>query len=292
MLALDLGVFNKTAHVIRPREAARWVFVWVALALLFCAGLAIFLGSDSALTFLTGYLIEESLSVDNIFVMVLIFHYFRTPAKYQHRVLFWGILGALVMRGIFIGLGALLIRRFDWILYVFGAFLVVTGFRMFSQKQEQEFDPGKNLMMRTARRWFRFTNNYDGQRFFTLENGRRVGTPLLLALLLIEFTDLMFAVDSIPAIFSITNDPFLIYTSNIFAILGLRSMYFLLVDVVRRFYLLHYGLAIILGFVGVKMLLGHVIHVPIVVSLMVILTVLAASIAASLLIPRRSDAPR
>ena len=288
MLALDLGVFHRKAHVVRPREAGMWVAIWVTLALLFAGGLYYFEGKDVALTFIAGYLIEESLSVDNIFVIVLIFAYFRIPAKYQHRVLFWGILGALVMRGTFIGLGALLIERFHWILYIFGAFLVVTGVRMAIQG-DADFEPEENLVMRLAKRWLPFTPHYHEQRFFVKENGRKVATPLFLVLLLVEFTDLIFAVDSIPAIFAVTTDPFLVYTSNVFAILGLRSMYFLLAGVVDKFHLLRYGLAVILAFVGIKMLLADIIHVPIGVSLGVILFVLAASVALSLMIPPKHD---
>ena len=291
MLALDLGVFHRKAHVVRPKEAGAWVATWVSLALLFAAGLYYFEGRQVALTFITGYLIEESLSVDNIFVIVLIFAYFRIPPKYQHRVLFWGILGALVMRGTFILVGALLIERFHWILYVFGAFLVVTGVRMALQG-ETEFDPEKNVVMRAAKRWLPFTHRYHEQQFFTMEGGRRVATPLFLVLLLVEFTDLIFAVDSIPAIFAVTTDPFLVYTSNVFAILGLRSMYFLLAGVVEKFHLLRYGLAVILAFVGTKMLIVDWVHVPIVVSLGVIITALAASIIASLLIPPKHDPVR
>ena len=288
MLALDLGVFHRKAHVVRPREAGMWVAVWVSLALIFAAGLYYFEGREVALTFVTGYLIEESLSVDNIFVIVLIFAYFRIPAKYQHRVLFWGILGALVMRGTFIGLGALLIERFHWILYIFGAFLIVTGVRMAIQG-DSDFDPEENLVMRLAKRWLPFTSRYHEQRFFVREEGRTLATPLFLVLLLVEFTDLIFAVDSIPAIFAVTTDPFLVYTSNVFAILGLRSMYFLLAGVVDKFHFLRYGLAIILAFVGTKMLVAEVFPVPIGISLVVILTVLLASVVLSLLIPPKHD---
>ena len=288
MLALDLGVFHRKAHVVSPREAGMWVAIWVSLALLFALGLYFFEGKQIALTFVTGYLIEESLSVDNIFVIVLIFAYFRIPPKYQHRVLFWGILGALVMRGTFILVGALLIKQFHWILYIFGAFLVVTGVRMALQG-ESEFDPETNIVMRAAKRWLPFTHRYDEQRFFTMEGGRRVATPLFLVLLLVEFTDLIFAVDSIPAIFAVTTDPFLVYTSNVFAILGLRSMYFLLAGVVEKFHLLRYGLAVILAFVGTKMLIVDWVKVPILVSLGVILTALTVSVVASLLIPPKHD---
>jgi tellurite resistance protein TerC len=285
MLALDLGVFHREAHEVRPREAGIWVSVWVSLALLFAAGLWWYAGADVALTFLTGYVIEESLSVDNIFVMVMIFQYFAVPARYQHRVLFWGILGALVMRGIFIGLGAILIARFHWVLYVFGALLVFTGIRM-AFKQEEKFDGTKNPVVRWTHRFFPITPRYDGHHFFTMENGVRMATPLFLVLVLVEFTDLMFAIDSIPAIFAVTTDPFIVFTSNIFAILGLRSMYFLLAAVVYKFHLLKYGLALILTFVGVKMLLVDVYKVPIVASLSIIVGVLALSVIGSLLWPQ------
>ena len=290
MLALDLGVFHRKAHTVRPREAAIWTGVWVTLALLFSVGLAVWESPQVALTFLTGYVIEESLSVDNIFVIVLIFSYFRIPAEYQHRVLFWGIIGALVMRGTFIGVGALLIERFHWILYIFGAFLVYTGIKMAIRKEEEEFDAERNFVMRVARKYFRFTTKYDGQNFITIENGRRVGTPLLLVLLMVEFTDLVFAVDSIPAIFAVTTDPFLVYTSNVFAILGLRSLYFLLADIIYRFHYLHYALAIILTFVGVKMLIEKWVTFPIWVSLVVIVSTLAGAVTLSLLIPAKDDA--
>ena len=284
MLALDLGVFHRHAHVIRAREAAIWTAVWVSLALTFALGLYIWEGSQIALTFLTGYVIEESLSVDNIFVIVMIFSYFGVPPQYQHRVLFWGIVGALVMRGTFIGLGALLLQRFEWIIYIFGALLIVTGVRM-AIRHDETFDAEKNPVYRIAKRSLPFTTEYDGQKFFTMQNGRRVATPLFLVLLMVEFTDLIFAVDSIPAIFAVTRDPFLVYTSNIFAILGLRSLYFLLAGVVGKFHLLKYGLAVILVFVGIKMVSVEFFHVPILVSLGVIVGVLTTSIVASLLIP-------
>jgi tellurite resistance protein TerC len=290
MLALDLGVFHRKAHEVRPREAAIWVAVWVTLALVFAAGLAYFRGSEPALTFLTGYVIEESLSVDNLFVMVVIFEYFTVPAQCQHRVLFYGILGALVMRGLFIGVGALLLARFEWILYVFGTMLVVTGVRMMF-KHDEEFDGDNNRIVRTVRKLVPMTKEYHDKHFFTVQNGRRVATPLLLVLILVEFTDLIFAVDSIPAIFGITKDPFLVFTSNIFAILGLRSMYFLLAAVVEKFYLLKYGLAVILSFIGVKMLIEPRFHIPILASLGVVVATLAVSIAASLIWKEREQAP-
>ena len=290
MLALDLGVFHKKAHEVRPREASIWVAVWVTLALLFALGLWHFKGSDPALTFLTGYVIEESLSVDNLFVMVVIFEYFAVPAVCQHRVLFYGILGALMMRGLFIGVGALLLARFDWILYVFGVMLIVTGVRMMF-KHDEEFDGEHNSIVRTVRKLIPMTKDFRGKHFFSTENGRRVATPLLLVLILVEFTDLIFAVDSIPAIFGITKDPFLVFTSNIFAILGLRSMYFLLAVVVEKFYLLKYGLAVILSFIGTKMLIEPWFHVHILASLGLVIGVLVLSIGASLVWPERDRAP-
>jgi tellurite resistance protein TerC len=266
-----------------------WTAVWVGLALLFAGGLLLFESHHSALTFLTGYLIEESLSIDNIFVIVLIFQYFAVPAQYQHRVLFWGILGALIMRGLFIGLGAALLARFEWIIYIFGALLVVTGVRM-AVKRDEEFDAEQNPVVKAARRVLPLTDGYRGKHFFVTENGRRYATPLLLVLLLVEATDLIFAVDSIPAIFGITRDPFLVFTSNIFAVLGLRSLYFLLASVVTKFWMLKYGLAVILTFVGAKMLLESWIHIPILLSLGVVLGLLAASIAGSLIWPQSEAA--
>ena len=284
MLALDLGVFNKTPHVVKAKEAALWTSIWVGLALLFAAGLAWFADRATALTFLTGYVIEESLSVDNIFVIVLIFQYFAVPAKYQHRVLFWGILGALVMRGVFIGVGAALLARFEWIIYIFGAILVVTGVRM-AVKQDEEFDGEQNPVVKWVRRFLPVTQDYRGKHFFAVENGKRYATPLFLVLLLVETTDLIFAVDSIPAIFGITRDPFIVFTSNIFAVMGLRSLFFLLASVVTKFHLLKYGLAVILTFIGTKMLIEHWVHIPILVSLGIVVAVLAASIVASLVWP-------
>jgi TerC family integral membrane protein len=284
MLALDLGVFHRKAHVVRPKEAAMWVAIWATLALAFGCLIYIWRGAEPALLFATGYLIEQSLSVDNLFVIVMIFTYFSVPDKYQHRVLFWGILGALVMRGVFIAVGAILITRFSWIMYLFGAFLIFTGIRM-AFEQDEEFDAEKNPVMRTARRFLHVKNRYDGQRFFTIENGRKAATPLLLVLILVEFVDLVFAADSIPAIFAVTTDPFLVYTSNVFAILGLRSMYFLLSGIVHKFVYLKYGLSVILTFVGIKMVIVDFYHVPILLSLAVIVATLAISIAASLKFP-------
>lgn len=288
MLALDLGVFHRKAHEVRPGEAGIWTAVWVGLALLFAAGLYLVESRHVALTFLTGYVIEESLSVDNIFVMVLIFEYFRVPKSVQHRVLFYGILGALVMRGLFIAAGTALITRFHWVLYVFGALLVITGVRM-ARKQDEDFNGERSRIVRGVRRVLPISAEYHGSRFFVTERGRRTATPLLLVLILVEFTDLIFAIDSIPAIFGVTTDPFVVFTSNIFAVLGLRSLYFLLAAVVDRFHLLKYGLAVILTFVGFKMLTEHFLEIDIVLSLSIILTVLAASIIASLVWPARQQ---
>ena len=286
MLSLDLGVFHRTPHEVRPKEAAIWTGVWVALAMVFAAGLFAIYGHQVGLTFLTGYVIEESLSIDNIFVIVLIFDYFRVPRICQHRVLFYGILGALIMRGLFIGLGAVLIARFHWILYIFGAMLVITGARM-AFRADDEFNGDDNPVVRFIRRFVPISQSFQGKHFFTVEAGQRVATPLLLVLVLVEVTDLIFAVDSIPAIFGVTQDPFIVFTSNIFAILGLRSLYFLLAAVVDRFYLLKYGLALILTFVGVKMLTERFFEIDIVLSLVIILGILAVAIVASMIWPKR-----
>lgn len=284
MLALDLGVFHRKAHAVSLREASAWTAVWVSLALLFNAGIWYFAGRQPALEFLAGYLVEKSLAVDNIFVIALIFSYFAVPAAYQHRVLFWGILGALVMRGAFIAAGAYVLHQWHWVIYVFGGILLLTGVKMALRKDEA-IDPEHNPVVRLARRWLPLTPRYDGQRFWTVENGRRVATPLFLVLLLVEFTDVVFAIDSIPAIFAITSDPFIVYTSNVMAILGLRSMYFLLAGVVHKFVYLKFGLSLVLVFVGAKMMLVDVIKVPTAVSLAVIATVIGGSIALSLLRP-------
>ena len=291
MLALDLGVFNRKAHAVTIREAGAWTAVWVSLALLFNVGLYVVAGPQAGLEFLTGYLIEYSLSVDNIFVFVLIFSAFAVPPKYQHRVLFWGILGALIMRGAMIALGVVLINRFHWIIYGFGAFLVFAGIRMFFSDEEDTVDLENNIILRFVRWLFPVTDGYREQKFVVREAGRRMITPLLLVLILIEVTDVIFAVDSIPAIFAITQDPFIVYTSNIFAILGLRSLYFLLAGIIDRFIYLRYGLAVVLTFVGVKMLLVDVFHIPTVVSLGVIVGTLAVSIITSLMSSRHVETP-
>ncbi len=285
MLALDLGVFNRKAHEVHFREALTWSIVWVALSMAFNWWIYHQFGSQKALEFLTGYVIEKALSVDNIFVFVILFASFAVPKMYQHRVLFWGVLGAIIMRAIFIGLGAALVSRFHWIMYVFGAILIFTGFKLMAQG-EAEPHPEKNPIYKLARRLMPATPEYHGKAFTVVKDGRRYATPLLLVLVAIEATDVVFAVDSIPAIFAITTDPFIVYTSNIFAILGLRAMYFLLAGVIDKFHYLKYGLALVLLFVGVKMVIVDWYKVPILVSLGVIAALLTLSVIASVLWPR------
>jgi tellurite resistance protein TerC len=291
MLALDLGVFNRSEREISVRQAGYWVAFWVSLGLLFNLGIYLWAGTQPALEFLTGYLIEYSLSVDNIFVFVLLFSAFAVPRRFQHRVLFWGILGALVMRGIMIFAGVALLESFHWIIYVFGAFLVIAGIRLLLGNNDELVDVERNPMLRLVRRFVPLTDRYHGSRFFVRDAGRLVATPLLLVLVVVEATDVVFAVDSIPAIFAITTEPFIVFTSNIFAILGLRSLYFLLAGIIDRFVYLEYGLAAILTFVGVKMLTSGFIHLPTWLSLIVIVTILAVSIGASLLSGRRKELP-
>lgn len=298
MLALDLGVFHRHAHVVSVKEAALWSVVWIGLALLFNAGLYFFWdrlapGStysnrEAALAFFTGYLIEKSLSVDNIFVFVLIFTYFAVPSIYQHRVLFWGILGALVMRAILIAVGAALLKEFHWIIYVFGAFLIFTGIKM-ARHRNEELHPERNPVVRLFRRLMPVSDHYEGEKFFIRRAGRLVATPLFLVLLMVESTDLIFAVDSIPAIFAVTSDPFLVYTSNVFAILGLRSLYFVLAGMIHKFHYLKLGLSVVLTFVGVKMVLVDIYKIPTGVSLGVIASILIVAIAASLYRAQRSE---
>jgi tellurite resistance protein TerC len=285
MLALDLGVFHRTAHKVTVKEAAAWSVVWVVLALAFNAGIWHFHGPDKGMEFLTGYFIEKALSVDNIFVFVLIFGAFSVPEAYQHRVLFWGILGALVMRAVFVGLGAALLAQFHWVLYVFGAFLLATGIKMLVVRGEG-FDPRANPVFRLFRRLVPAVETYHGAAFTVVQDGRRCATPLLLVLVAVELTDLVFAVDSVPAIFAVTKDPFLVFTSNIFAILGLRSLYFLLAGVVEKFHLLKVGLSLVLVFVGLKMLAVDLLKVPTVWSLGIIGLLVGGSVAASLLWPK------
>jgi tellurite resistance protein TerC len=282
LLVLDLAVFHKQAHEVGAKEALGWSVFWISLALVFNLGVWHWFGKERALEFLTGYLIEKALSVDNLFVFIVIFSYFRVPGAFQHRVLFWGILGALIMRAIFILIGAVLLETFHWIVFVFGGFLIFTGFKIITQ-QETEVHPERNIMVKLFRRMVPMVTEYDSDHFTVIKDGRRFATPLLLVLLVIETTDVVFAVDSIPAIFAITRDPFIVYTSNIFAILGLRALYFLLARVMNKFHYLKVGLGLVLAFVGVKMLISDHYHMPIWLSLAVIAGVLGLSILASLM---------
>jgi tellurite resistance protein TerC len=289
LLVLDLAVLNRRSHVLPMKEALSWSAVLVVLAMLFGLFMMSREGVQHALEFYTGYLIELSLSVDNLFVFILVFQYFGVPAKYQPRVLKWGILGAIVMRLLMIMLGAALLQRFSWIIYVFGAVLIVTGVRMARSRDEDTIDPSRNMVARLARRFLPFTDHYDGQKFITrLKGGAIRATPLLLVLLVVEWTDLVFAIDSIPAIFAVTRDPFLVYSSNIFAILGLRALFFVLAGAMNRFIYLKVGVAFILVFVGLKMTLSAWVHIPILISLAVIIGSLAVAIGLSL---RKTPAP-
>jgi tellurite resistance protein TerC len=291
MLTLDLGVFSRKPHEVHFREALAWSGVWVTLAMVFNGWIYFRFGHQKALEFLTGYVIEKALSVDNIFVFVVLFASFAVPKIYQHRVLFWGVIGAIVMRAAFIGLGAALISRFHWVMYVFGGILIFTGIRLMVHG-ESEPHPEKNPLFRVARKLIPAVPEYHGKHFAIRQAGKWVATPLLLVLIAIEATDVVFAVDSIPAIFAITTDPFIVYTSNIFAILGLRAMYFLLAGVIDKFHYLKYGLALVLLFVGTKMVVVEFYKVPIVLSLIVIAVLLAGSVVASILFPKRvSSAP-
>ena len=289
MLAVDLGLFHRKAHEVSTKEALGWSAVWVALAALFNVGVYLWFGGGPALQFATGYLIEKALAVDNIFVFVVIFSTFATPAVYQHRVLFWGVLGALVMRAVFIFLGGAFIQRFHGAAYVFGAILAFTGIKLLLRRHEEPH-PERNPLVRAFQRIFPVTPELAGPRFTVVREGRRFATPLLLALVAVEVTDLVFAVDSIPAIFAVTQDPFIVFTSNIFAILGLRSLYFLLARAITRFAYLKVGLSVVLIFVGAKMLLADVFEVPVAVSLGIIAGILATSILSSFF--KSTDVPR
>lgn len=289
MLALDLGVFHRRCHVVTFRESMTWTAVWIGLALLFNLGLWHYAGSAKAVEFFTGYVIEKSLSVDNVFVFALIFSYFTVPPKFQHKVLFWGVLGALVMRAAMIGIGAALIARFAWIIYVFGGFLVLTGLKMIF-KREETIHLERNPVVRLFKKFMPVTPDYREDRFFVVENGVRAATPLFVVLLLVEISDLVFAVDSIPAIFAVTTDPFIVYTSNVFAILGLRSLYFALGGVLDKFRYLKTGLGVVLAFVGVKMLLAHSPwKIDTLASLAVIILILVASVVLSLRRPKAAE---
>lgn len=286
LLALDLFVFHRNVHEIRFKEAMLLSIFWVAVSLLFNLGLYFFEGSKTAMEFLAGYLIEKSLSVDNLFVFIVIFTYFRVEAKYQHTILFWGIVGALVMRAFFILTGVALIQKFQWTIYIFGAFLVFTGIKMAFDDGEQ-MDPGKNPILKLVRKFMPLTDHHNNGKFFLKENGRWLATPLFVVLLIIETTDVVFAVDSIPAILAISKDPFIVFSSNVFAILGLRALYFALAGVMKMFHYLKYGLAVVLIFVGVKMLIEHFYKVPIGMALGVVAGILSVSIGLSFLFPRR-----
>ena len=293
-LSLDLGIFHRHAHVVRFKEALCWSLVWFTVAMLFALALRPLRGERESLEFLTGYLIELSLSMDNVFVIALIFSYFQIPAKYQHRVLFWGILGALIMRGVMIGAGVALIAMLDWILYVFGAFILYTGIKMFFV--DTKVDPEHNPVLKLARRLYPITPHLDGQRFFTTWAGKRALTPLALVLLMVETTDLIFAVDSIPAIFAVTTKPFIVFTSNVFAILGLRSLYFVLAGAIGYFRYLKAGLSLVLVLIGVKMLLDphdrqpplwFQVEIPVVVALLSVAGIILTSIVLSITAERR-----
>lgn len=289
MLALDLFVFNKEAHEVRLREAGIWSAVWISMALIFNAGLYHYFGTEVALDFLAGYLIEKSLSVDNLFVFLLVLGHFKVPSSDQHRVLFYGVVGALVMRVAFILAGTALITRFHWMMYIFGGFLVLTAGKMlFSKGGDEDVEDSRVLAL--VRRLIPMTSEYRGHAFFVREGGRLMATPLFAVLVVIEMSDVVFAIDSIPAIFGVTTDPFIVYTSNIFAILGLRALYFLLVGVLSMFIYLKYGLAVILAFIGVKMLIVDLFHVPIHWSLLTIVSILAITITASLIATRKTRA--
>ncbi len=286
MLALDLGVFHRKSHEITIKEALTWTFIWIFLALIFNAIIYFWKGQLKALEFFTGYLVEKALSVDNIFVFIMIFAYFQVPSQYQHKVLFWGIIGALIMRVIFIFAGVALLEKFHFTIYIFGALLLYTGIKMFNHSN-LKIDPEKNPVLKFFKKHMPVTPTMHEDKFFIKINGRQFATPLFLVLILIESTDLIFAVDSIPAILAITQDHFIVYTSNVFAILGLRSLYFALAGIVHRFWLLSYGLAIVLVFVGLKMIMIDLFKIPIEWSLVFIATIIAASVFLSLKLKRK-----
>lgn len=286
MLALDLGVFHRKTHVVTVREALTWTGVWITLAMFFNLFVYGYFGEEKAVEFFTGYLIEKSLSVDNIFVIILIFSYFHVPQEYQHKVLFWGILGALVMRIIFILSGIELIHRFHWLIYVFGGFLIFTGIRMLTSS-DVKIEPERNPLVKLARKIFSVTERFEGSSFFVKREGKTWATPLFLVVILIEATDLIFAVDSIPAILAISEDPFIVYTSNVFAILGLRSLYFALSGIEKYFHYLKFGLSAILVFVGIKMCIVDFYKIPVGVSLIVIVFTLALAMIGSVLFPKK-----
>lgn len=291
LLALDLGVFHRKAHVVGFREAFAWTAVWFVVAVCFGLFLApLFVehwGKEEKAQFLTGYIIELSLSMDNVFVIALIFAYFGLGLQFQHRVLFWGILGALLMRGLMIWLGSALISRFMWLLYVMGGFLVFTGIKMLASDEDEDVEPEKNVVIRLTRKFFPVSPNFDGAKFLTVFEGRKMLTPLALVLLMVETTDVIFAVDSIPAIFAVTQDPFIVFTSNVFAILGLRSLYFVLAGALDYFRFLKVGLSVVLIFIGAKMLIGYWHHIPTTISLIVVAGIIILSIVVSMIVGRK-----
>ena len=286
LLALDLGVFHRKAHEVKMKEALIWSAVWIGVALLFNLGVYFVKGKELAAQFLAGYLLEKSLSVDNLFVFLLIFNYFHLPARFQHEVLFWGIIGALVSRAIFIVCGIGLLHYFSWMIYVFGAILVGTGLKLAFEK-DKKVEPEKNIFVKLFRRFFPLTQDYHDGKFFVRLNGVLFATPLIVILLVVESTDIVFAVDSIPAILAISRDLFIVYTSNVFAILGLRALYFALAQLMKLFHHLHYGLSLILVLIGVKMIISHFVHIPTIATLGTILLVLTASVVASILWPSK-----
>lgn len=288
LLAVDLGLFHRKSHEVKIKEALIWSAVWISLAFIFNYGVYVFMGKEKALEFLTGYLIEKSLSVDNLFVFIMLFSFFNVQPKYQHKVLFWGILGALVMRAIFIFAGVALISKFHWIIYIFGAFLIFTGIKMLFHKDE-EVAPDKNPLVRLFKKFFPVSEQMHGGSFFVKINAKTVATPLFIVLLVVEFTDLIFAVDSIPAILAISNDSFIIFTSNVFAILGLRALYFALAGITKYFHYLKYGLSAILVFVGTKMVIVSYYKVPITYSLLTILGILVLSVVLSVIFPQKEE---
>lgn len=286
-MVIDLGFANRKSHEISLKESLKWTSVWISLALLFCAGIYVKFGSEKSMLFFTGYILEYSLSVDNLFVFLMIFSFFKVPKMYQHRVLFWGIIVALITRILFITGGVVLVTKFHWIIYIFGVFLVYTGIKMAFKKDDSEIDFEKNIFLRIIRKIIPISSKYDKDHFITKIGKRHFATPLLVVLLIIEFTDIIFAVDSIPAILSITTDPFIVITSNVFAIVGLRSLYFALSKIVNLFHYLNYGLAVILTFIGVKMLISHYYSLPISIALSFVAIVLALSVIASLIWPAK-----
>lgn len=289
LLALDLGVFNRKAHEVSVKEALTWSGVWIGIAMLFNLGLYQFQGAEVAFSFLAGYLIEKSLSVDNIFVFIMIFSYFKVPSIYQHKVLFYGIVGALLMRAGMIAAGTALISSFHWTIYIFGAFLFFTGIKMLVKKDDDEFNPESNMLVKLVKKLIPISNEYNKDKLFTKSNGVLMATPLFLVLLIIEFSDVIFAVDSIPAIFGITQDPFIVYTSNIFAILGLRSLYFALAGIMHKFEYLKVGLSFVLAFIGTKMMIMDFYKIPIGLSLGIVASILIASVVFSLIKTKNTE---